>query len=97
MYAFSRHKNMQMYYIQRRYILFPWYGHEDHIFIMLVAWVDFKKQCNNFNHKLVKLARMCVQNSVAGFRSGSPTSEEFQIETGLEQRDLLSPSLFKFA
>jgi sorting nexin-29 len=47
--------------------------------------------------KLMRLVKVCVQNSKCKVKFNSVMSEDFPVETGLRQGDALSPILFNIA
>jgi hypothetical protein len=47
--------------------------------------------------KLVRLIKMCLNETYNKIRIGKHLSDTFPIKSGLKQRDALSPLLFKFA
>jgi hypothetical protein len=47
--------------------------------------------------KLVRLIKMCLNETYSKVRIGKHLSDSFPIQNGLKQDDALSPSLFKFA
>lgn len=61
-----------------------------------LLFVNFK-QAGKIPAKLVRLVKVCVQNSKFKVKFNSVMSEVFPIETGLRQGDALSPILFNIA
>jgi hypothetical protein len=47
--------------------------------------------------KLVRLIKMCLNETYSKVCIGKPLSDKFPIQNGLKQRDALSPFLFNFA
>jgi hypothetical protein len=47
--------------------------------------------------KLVRLIKMCLNETYSKVRIGKPLSDSFPIQNGLKQGDALSPPLFNFA
>jgi hypothetical protein len=47
--------------------------------------------------KLVRLIKMCLNETYSKARIGKHLSDSFPIQNGLKQRDALSPMLFNFA
>jgi hypothetical protein len=47
--------------------------------------------------KLVRLIKMCLNETYSGVQAGKHQSDMFPIKNGLEQGDALSPLLFNFA
>jgi hypothetical protein len=47
--------------------------------------------------KLVRLIKMCLNNTYNKVRIGKHLSDSFPIQNGLKQGDALSPLLFNFA
>jgi hypothetical protein len=47
--------------------------------------------------KLVRLIKMCLNETYSRVRIGKHLSDSFAIQTGLKQGDALSPLLFNFA
>jgi hypothetical protein len=74
-------------------------------------FVDFKKAYDSINRKvlynillefgipkkLVRLIKMCLNETYSKVRIGKLLSDKFPIQNGLKQRDALSPLLFNFA
>jgi hypothetical protein len=47
--------------------------------------------------KLVRLIRLCLNETYSKVRIGKHLSDSFPIQNGLKQRDALSPLVFNFA
>jgi hypothetical protein len=47
--------------------------------------------------KLVRINKVCLNETYSKVRVGTRLSDKFPIQNGLEQRDALSPLLFNFA
>jgi len=74
-------------------------------------FIDFKNACYSvrrevlynilmefgFPTNLVRLIKMCLNETYSRFRLGKNLSGVFPIGNGLKQRDALSPLLFNFA
>jgi hypothetical protein len=74
-------------------------------------FIDFKKACDSVNRevlysillefgipkKLVRLIKMCLNETCSKIRIGKLLSDTFPIQNGLKQGDALSPLLFNFA
>jgi hypothetical protein len=74
-------------------------------------FVDFKKAYDSVNgevlykillefgiyKKLVRLIKMCLNETYSKVRVGIPLSDKFPIQIGLKEREALSPLLFNFA
>jgi hypothetical protein len=72
-------------------------------------FVDFKKACDSVRRqvlynipiefgvpmKLVRLIRMCLNETYSKVRIGTKLSDSFPIQNGLKQGDALSPLLFR--
>jgi hypothetical protein len=73
-------------------------------------FIDFKKACDSvkkkvlinillefcIRKKLVRLIKMCLNETYSKVRVGKLLSDKFLIQNGLKQGDALSPSLFNF-
>jgi hypothetical protein len=73
--------------------------------------IDFKKACDSVKRevlynillefgipkKLVRLIKMCLNETYSKVRIGKILSEKFPVQNGLKQGDALSPLLFNFA
>jgi sorting nexin-29 len=69
-------------------------------------FIDFKKAYDSIKgevleygipKKLVRLIKMCLNETYSKVRIGKLLSDKFPIKNGLKQRDALSPLLFNFA
>jgi hypothetical protein len=74
-------------------------------------FIDFKKACDSFKRavlynillefgitkKLVRLIKMCLNETYSKVRIGKLLSDKFPIQNGLKQGDALSSLLFNFA
>jgi hypothetical protein len=74
-------------------------------------FIDFKKACDSVRRevlyniliefwvhmKLVRLIKMCLNETYSKVRIGIHLSDSFHIPNGLKQGDALSPLLFNFA
>jgi hypothetical protein len=74
-------------------------------------FIDFKKACDSIKRevlynillefgipkKLVKLIKMCLNETYSKVRIGKLLSDKFAIQSGLKQGEALSPLLFNFA
>jgi hypothetical protein len=74
-------------------------------------FIDFKKAYDSIKRevlynillefgipkKLVRLIKMCLNETYSKVRIGELLSDKFPIQNGLKQRDALSPLLFNFA
>jgi len=47
--------------------------------------------------KIIRMIRACLNGSKCKVKFGGKESEEFEVNTGLRQRDALSPALFNIA
>jgi hypothetical protein len=78
---------------------------------LLQLFVDFKKAYDSVRRevlyniliefdtllKLVRIIKMCLNETYSRIRVGKYLSDRFPIENGLKQGDALSPLLFNFA
>jgi hypothetical protein len=76
-----------------------------------MLFIDFKKACDlvrrevlysiliefGVTMKLVRLIKMCLNETYSEVRIGERLSDNFPIQNGLKQGDALSPLLFNFA
>jgi hypothetical protein len=74
-------------------------------------FIDFKKACDSIKREvpynsllefgipknLVRLIKMCLNETYSKVRIGKLSSDKFPIQNGLKQGDSLSPLLFSFA
>jgi hypothetical protein len=74
-------------------------------------FIDFKKAYDSIKRevlynillefgvpkKLVRIIKMCLNETYSIVRIGKPLSDKFPIQNGLKQGDALSPLLFNFA
>jgi hypothetical protein len=74
-------------------------------------FIDFKKACDSIKgevlynillefgipKKLVRLTKMCLNETYSKVHTGKLMSDKFPIQNGLKQGDALSPLLFNFA
>jgi hypothetical protein len=74
-------------------------------------FIDFKKACNSvkrevlynillefgISKKLVRLIKLCLNETYSKVRIGKLLSDKFPIQNGLKQGDALSPLLYNFA
>jgi hypothetical protein len=74
-------------------------------------FIDFRKVCDSvkrevlysillefgISKKLVRLIKMCLNETYSIVRIGKLLSDKFPIQNGLKQGDALSPLLFNFA
>jgi hypothetical protein len=104
----SSGRNLLFYQIIKRMIR----STMDQIFhIQQILFADFKKAYDSPNtevlhnillefgitKKLVRLIKMCLNETIAKFHIGKRLSDKFPIQNGLKQGDALSPLLFNLA
>jgi hypothetical protein len=78
---------------------------------VLHLFIDFKKACDSVRRevlyniliefgipiKLVRLIKMCLNETYSKVRIGKNLSDSFPVQNGLKQGNALSPLLFNFA